>query len=97
VSSLWYFTAVYDSPNDNLRYQLWAKLSNLNATFNKPWLLAGDFNNKISMREREGCSLQLERRCSHFNNWIQNNRFVDLGFSGRLFIWAREKTKETRK
>jgi len=81
----WYFTAVYGIPNDILCHQLWVKLAHFNTIFDKPWLLAGDFNDTVSRGERQGCSPQLERRCNCFNNWLHNNGFVDLGFIGPPF------------
>jgi len=78
----WFFTAVYASPNETLRQELWAKLSSFGCHYDSPWLLAGDFNETKNMEERFNCSEDLSRRCNNFNLWIEINQLIGLGFSG---------------
>ncbi|KAL2942993.1 hypothetical protein RDABS01_031341 [Bienertia sinuspersici] len=40
----WYFTAIYASPDPSKRQDLWDELHEFARQNNKPWLLAGDFN-----------------------------------------------------
>ncbi|CAL5336206.1 unnamed protein product [Camellia sinensis] len=40
----WVLAAVYASPNPNLRDQLWHNLENVATNLDRPWLVAGDFN-----------------------------------------------------
>jgi len=49
------------------------------------------------MQERRNCSDHLARRCANFNNWIENNGLIDLGFSGTQFTWSRGLNPDTRK
>jgi len=40
----WILTCVYASPQPQTREILWQKLQSLGTEYQKPWLLAGDFN-----------------------------------------------------
>ena len=48
----WYFTAVYASPDPVKRRELWSELKEFARTHNKPWLIAGDFNDTRFPSER---------------------------------------------
>lgn len=96
-SNKWLFSAVYASPHDQYRETFWEDMSTFNQLNTLPWLLAGDFNETRSMSERVNCGEELQCRCTNFNNWINNNSFHDLGFSGPQFTWYRGKRAETRK
>ncbi|KAJ8445417.1 hypothetical protein Cgig2_031230 [Carnegiea gigantea] len=39
----------------------------------------------------------MARRCTKFNNWIENNALIDLGFSGPKFTWVRGLGPSTKK
>lgn len=62
--------------------ELWGELGNFAQLTSHPWLLIGDFDNTRSMEERRNCSAHLAHRCVNFNNWIENNGLIDLGFLG---------------
>ncbi|KAJ8444644.1 hypothetical protein Cgig2_023707 [Carnegiea gigantea] len=74
----WLFSAVYGSPQEVTRNELWHKLSDFAQANNRPWMLAGDFNDTRDMEERMNCGDDLARRCLNFNHWIENNGFIDL-------------------
>ena len=93
----WLFTAIYASPSVHLREHLWRELEGLANSVNTPWLLAGDFNETRSLTERDHGSDDMARRCAKFNNVIENNGLIDLGFSGPIYTWARGTTWSTRK
>uniref|UniRef100_A0A803MGT1 Endonuclease/exonuclease/phosphatase domain-containing protein n=1 Tax=Chenopodium quinoa TaxID=63459 RepID=A0A803MGT1_CHEQI len=52
----WLFSAIYASPDSNLRRQLWSELERIKDQFTGPWLIAGDFNETRSVNERNGVS-----------------------------------------
>jgi len=93
----WLLTCVYASPHPQIRETLWQRLESFAATFHKPWLLVGDFNETISLDERNHRGPEMQRRCRRFKHWIDNNGLVDLGFSGPKFTWARGLTQAIRK
>ena len=78
----WLFSAVYASPNEQTRDELFEELGVFTSQNQKPWLLAGDFKETRLMTEHKNCSDSLQRRCTKFDNWINNNGLVDLGFAG---------------
>ncbi|KAJ8420163.1 hypothetical protein Cgig2_021085 [Carnegiea gigantea] len=57
-------------------------------TIRQPWLLMGNYNDTINLQERIGC-IEMLRCCDRFKHWIENNGFIDLGFSGHQFTWIR--------
>ena len=94
----WLFSAVYASPESNLRRALWDELDEIRRNYEGPWLLAGDFNDTVCMSERNGIdSSEMQRRCRNFANWVANNELIDLGFSGPAHTWFRGNSEETFK
>ncbi|KAK9671139.1 hypothetical protein RND81_12G009000 [Saponaria officinalis] len=63
---------------------------------NRPWMLAGDFNETRSINERHGGDQNMARRCDRFNNWIENCELIELAITGSLHTWARGNSVETR-
>jgi len=93
----WFFTAIYASPVAHQREVLWRGIEGFAGIVDKPWLLAGDFNETKNLEERDHGGDEMHRRCLKFNNIIQNNGLIDLGFSGPKFTWARSLCEQTRK
>ncbi|KAI7997777.1 hypothetical protein LOK49_LG10G02359 [Camellia lanceoleosa] len=52
----WVLAAVYASPNPTLRAHLWKDLEDIAGDMEKPWLVAGDFNDYSSQHERRAFS-----------------------------------------
>lgn len=48
------FTAVYGSPNNQIRTQLWDNLANFVNLDDKPWMAVGDFNDIADSSKRRG-------------------------------------------
>ncbi|XP_010666673.1 uncharacterized protein LOC104883809 [Beta vulgaris subsp. vulgaris] len=95
---LWLFSAVYASPDSTLRKELWRELEKIKDSYFGPWLLAGDFNETMTMNERNGSeSSEMSRRCREFSNWVSNNELIDLGCSGPSHTWFRGNSSQTFK
>ncbi|CAL2264474.1 unnamed protein product [Prunus armeniaca] len=77
---------VYASPCGSKRAQLWDYMSFVARSHNLPWLLAGDFNEILSIEDKFGGASTL--RVRGFKNWFDGNDMVDLGFSGPKFTWT---------
>ncbi|KAJ8429508.1 hypothetical protein Cgig2_016240 [Carnegiea gigantea] len=92
----WFFYAMYTSPDSSQRRLLWDELTTLAASIDNSWLLAGDFNDTVSIEERHSGSLDMQRRCDRFKHWIANNALIDLGYSGPKFTCMRGNTARTR-
>lgn len=52
----WMLTAVYASPSEVGRKNLWEALQNIADNMNEPWLIVGDFNEVASITEKKGGS-----------------------------------------
>lgn len=50
------------------------------------WLVAGDFNNVLSIEERVGF-IVIVNEISEFNNCFGYCKFFDLRYKGSFFIW----------
>ncbi|KAI9113898.1 hypothetical protein K1719_015149 [Acacia pycnantha] len=72
VSTYPLFTAVYASPCEKRRQQVWSGLCSLAKEINEPWLVAGDFNEIKSPMEQMGGRGANVTRCRVFNEWIRN-------------------------
>ncbi|XP_056692243.1 uncharacterized protein [Spinacia oleracea] len=93
----WYFTTVYASPDPSKRQDLiWRELENFAARNNKPWMLAGDFNETRFDWERSSSCSETSRRSNHFNQWVEHNQLLEIEFSCPSHTWARGNSAETR-
>ncbi|KAJ8442674.1 hypothetical protein Cgig2_003718 [Carnegiea gigantea] len=68
--------------------ELWDKLESWASSNNRPWLMVGTFNETRSLEERNHGGPDMARHCSKFNDWIENNALIDIGFSGLKFTWG---------
>ncbi|XP_021768668.1 uncharacterized protein LOC110732977 [Chenopodium quinoa] len=91
----WYFSAIYASPNPMKKKELWEELKNISMSHDKPWLIAGDFNDTRFPSERNKSCHETNRR-SLFNNWVEDMDLLEVEFSGASHTWARGKSLETR-
>ncbi|XP_021756943.1 uncharacterized protein LOC110722030 [Chenopodium quinoa] len=94
----WIFSAIYASLDSTSRKELWRELENISRAFTRPWMLAGDFNDTMSMSERIGVGgSEMERRCKDFSDWVNDNHLIDLGSSGPVHTWSRGLLEATYK
>lgn len=89
TSTRFLFTAVYGSPQAQLRKFLWQDLTALDPGITTPWLLSGDFNAIISSSERRGGSARILGGCNLFSSFINDLGLIDMGFHGHRFTWRR--------
>lgn len=87
----WELSAVYASPNANIRRHLWSCLDGLNIT--DPWMLIGDFNCVLRSDERSS----LRGESSNFKDWVDRKGLVDMGYVGTKFTWSYGLTENTRR
>jgi hypothetical protein len=83
----WFFTPVYASPHEPLRATLWDDLKELSSTIQLPWLVAGDFNDIISVEEKKGGSVASTRKCNIFRDRINACKLIDIGAMGARYTW----------
>ncbi|XP_074283852.1 uncharacterized protein LOC141608393 [Silene latifolia] len=92
---IWLYWNTERDPSN--RRNLWSELETFARNNNRPWMLAGDFNETRSLNKRHGGDSNMARRCENFNNWIENCELLELAFSGSAHTWARGNSVETRK
>ncbi|XP_021738161.1 uncharacterized protein LOC110704651 [Chenopodium quinoa] len=94
----WLFSAIYASPSSSLRRELWQQLENIRRNYSGPWLLGGNFNDTLSIDERNGNNnSKMQRRRQEFSNWVENNGLIDLGCTGPEHTWFRGLTPDNFK
>ncbi|KAK2451486.1 hypothetical protein P8452_14619 [Trifolium repens] len=81
----WKFTAVYASPKEELRKDMWLKLSHISQNMSEGWMMAGDFNDIASQDEKKGGASVSLRRCNNFLDNINACNLIDLGAVGPKF------------
>lgn len=67
----------------------WTLLDELGHHNQLHWLCVGDFNEILSMEEKEGGPLRNDRQMQGFRNIVDKLGFRDLGFNGYKFTWKR--------
>ena len=72
----------------NIRKEQWKVSTLRQQLWGDKWLLAGDFNDILSNEEKWGGRVREERSFKDFNSFVENNRLVDLGFTGNPWTWS---------
>ncbi|RYQ82474.1 hypothetical protein Ahy_B10g101061 [Arachis hypogaea] len=87
----WFFAAIYASPHENTRRNLWGTLRSLVDNIRGEWLLAGDFNEIACPSEKKRGGRVDSGNCRRFSEWIDNCSLIDLGYIGTRFTWRGPK------
>lgn len=91
----WYFSVIYASPDPLKRQDLWQALQEFANSHNKPWLLAGDFNETRFGWERSSSCPTTSRHSHLFNQWVEDNNLIEVEFSGASHTWSRGNSHVT--
>ncbi|XP_038970577.1 uncharacterized protein LOC120104120 [Phoenix dactylifera] len=84
----WVLAAVYASTEFRERRVLWEEASHLIGQ-GHPLLMAGDFNCIVGSHEKMGGKpFTYKRKIKEFQEFLDSNGLVDLGFSGPQFTWC---------
>ncbi|WJX46815.1 hypothetical protein P8452_33574 [Trifolium repens] len=82
----WYFSAVYASPREELRNEMWQKLKNIGQRVSGGWMIAGDFNDVATQDEKMGGAPVSIRRCNNFLNNINECRSNSQSLASDCFF-----------
>ena len=93
---VWRFTGFYGYPETHLREESWKLLSYLHSQFNLPWFCCGDFNEILSMSEKDGGAQRSQNQMDGFRRIINHCGFKDLGYCGPDFTWCNMKEGSNR-
>ena len=88
---------MYGSPNPSLKNKLWSELRQHCLHIEGPWLSVGDYNAVIAEEEVSGTGPLANHRSASFTEWIFDQGFLDMGYSGPNFTWTRGLTSLTFK
>ena len=89
TSDQWHFTGFYGEPETTKRSEAWSKLRLLNSDPGIPWLCVGDYNEITRQDEKLGGAWRSHNQMQMFRDVIDECSFMDLGFVGSKFTWAR--------
>lgn len=84
----WIFSAVCASPRSAGRCILWENLIKVVGLHNKPWVIAGDFNEPLLGEDKFGGRLVSISRYLLFKDCLDKCNMVDLGFSRPRYTWT---------
>ena len=82
-----YSTFVYGEPHRTRKQDVWHSISQLNPGSQVAWLCIGDYNCVSQALEKMG-GRTLGKPIEDFNEFIQANTLMDLGFKGDIFTWT---------
>lgn len=88
-SVVWRLTCVYGFPERDRRHLTWDLLRSLRSNSILPWLVAGDFNEILSLSEKRGQHGHPTTLMEAFSKALDDCLLLDLGCKGRLFTWER--------
>ncbi|KAL0005724.1 hypothetical protein SO802_013285 [Lithocarpus litseifolius] len=87
----WIFFAFYASPRSVERCILWENLIKVAEFHNKPWVIAGDFNEPLLGEDKFGGRPVNISRSLLFKDCLDKCNMVDLGFSGPRYTWTNRR------
>ncbi|KAL0004281.1 hypothetical protein SO802_011842 [Lithocarpus litseifolius] len=93
---LWRITGFYGYPETHRRYESWRLLAFLHNQFQLPWLCIGDFNEILSINEKQGGITRSQQQMEGFRNIVNFCGFRDLGYRGADFTWCNMQDEENR-
>ncbi|XP_030940291.1 uncharacterized protein LOC115965260 [Quercus lobata] len=84
-------TTVYASPRFQERCVLWNNLKNVANLHDKPWIIAGDFNEVLVEGDKFGGRSISSNRSLLFKECLDYCSMVDMGFVGPRFTWTNRR------
>ncbi|KAJ1384663.1 Endonuclease/exonuclease/phosphatase superfamily [Sesbania bispinosa] len=85
----WILYAVYASPIESRRSELWDDITNFASSHpDIPWCVAGDFNTVLYDFEKEGGAPAKRSSIESFAACLNNSLLADIGFKGPEFTWS---------
>ena len=82
-----YITFVYGAPAAENRAAFWAKLNDVGANREDPWMLTGDFNEILDNSEKVGGPARWEGSFTAFRSFVSQNGLWNLKHSGNHLSW----------
>ena len=87
----WIFFAIYASPRNEDRCILWNNFTKVVELHNKPWVMAGDFNEPLIDEDKFGGRGVSVNRSLAFKDCLEGSNMVDMGFVGPKYTWTNKR------
>ncbi|XP_074302679.1 uncharacterized protein LOC141634383 [Silene latifolia] len=94
-SPKWRAVGIYGWPETSNKHKTWDLMRSLCNSSNIPIAFFGDFNEIVSMSEKQGGAIRRERHMDAFRSVIDDCALHDHGYRGNIFTWQRGLTEET--
>ncbi|KAF8380030.1 hypothetical protein HHK36_027500 [Tetracentron sinense] len=94
TAKIWDATFVYGPTNEFQRRDLWDNIKFSAGKRNRPWMCCGDFNDIVSVREKEGGVPKAASKIRNFTDMLNGANLLDLGFQGPRFTWSNRQENE---
>lgn len=91
----WHAVGIYGWPETGNKHLTWQLLRQIRNQCTMPLLFFGDFNEIVSMEEKEGGVPRSERLMDAFREVLDDCGVKDLGFKGCRFTWQRGNLPST--
>ena len=91
----WYAVGIYGWPETGNKFLTWQLMKQLRQQCNLPLMFFGDFNEIVSLEEKEGGVPRSERLMDAFREAIDDCGVKDLGYKGSRFTWQRGNSPST--
>ena len=82
---------MYASPRFAERHILWNNLIQTAGLHNLPWVVAGDFNEPLTEKDKFRGRAVTVNRSLLFKECLDKCNMIDIGFSGPRFTWTNRR------
>ncbi|XP_028775371.1 uncharacterized protein LOC114732241 [Neltuma alba] len=83
----WMFTAIYASPRERERKDLWENLKEIAKRITRPWMLAGDYNDIRDSDEQTGGGQENYAKWRRFSENIEECLLLEVSTEGPKYTW----------
>ena len=90
----WWFIGIYASADDQIRRKQWEVVQRRKVLWGHKWIITGDFNDITSNEEKWGGRKREQGSFQDFNNFIEHNGLIDIGFEGNPWTWSNHWSHE---
>lgn len=90
---VFYITCVYGPPKIKERHELWTFLKTIAQTVDLPWIVGGDFNQVLSVKEKLSKNSHTPGPIE-FSDTLNTCGLIELHSTGNFFTWCNGRQNE---